>query len=139
MNSIRKNSEDLTFSRVNITNLVDVALTLVIILLIISPFLEQGIEVKLPTSSPGRVQVENSTIITIAPGDVYYIDDRKVTLREMYNILREKKRINENLSVVIKGDESVLYKNVVKVLDISKKCNIETIGLATQAEMEQVR
>ncbi|MCM8820694.1 MAG: biopolymer transporter ExbD [Candidatus Omnitrophica bacterium] len=136
MNSIRKNSEGITFSRVNITNLVDVALTLVIILLIISPFLEQGIEVKLPTSSPGRVQVENSTIITIAPGDVYYIDDRKVTLREMYNILREKKRINEDLSVVIKGDESVLYKNIVKVLDISKKCNIETIGLATQAEMK---
>ncbi|MCM8760179.1 MAG: biopolymer transporter ExbD [Candidatus Omnitrophica bacterium] len=136
MDSIRKKSEDLTFSRVNITNLVDVALTLVIILLIISPFLEQGIEVKLPSSSPGRIQVENSTIITIAPGDVYYIDDRKVTLREMYNILKEKKRINENLSVVIKGDESVLYKDIVKVLDISKKCNIETIGLATQTEME---
>ncbi|HOL22273.1 MAG TPA: biopolymer transporter ExbD [bacterium] len=136
MNSIRKNNGDLTFSQVNITNLVDVALTLVIILLIISPFLEQGIEVKLPTSSPGKVQVENSTIITIAPGDIYYIDDRKVTLREMYNILREKKRINENLSVVIKGDESVLYKNVVKVLDISKKCNIENIGLATQTELQ---
>lgn len=136
MNSIRKNSEDLTFSRVNITNLVDVALTLVIILLIISPFLEQGIEVKLPSSSPGRVQVENSTIITIAPGDVYYIDDRQVSLREMYNILKEKKRINKDIAVIIKGDESVLYKNIVKVLDISKKCNIETIGLATQAEMQ---
>ncbi|MCX8082194.1 MAG: biopolymer transporter ExbD [bacterium] len=136
MRPIRKNNGDLTFAQVNITNLVDVALTLVIILLIISPFLEQGIEVKLPASSPGKIQVENSTIITVATGDVYYIDDRKVTLREMYNILKEKKRINENLAIVIKGDESVLYKNIVKVLDISKKCNIETIGLATQAEME---
>ena len=136
MDSIRKNRGGFTFSQVNTTNLVDTALTLVVILLIMSPFLEQGIEVKLPSSSPGKVQVENSTIITIAPGNVYYIDDRKVTLREMYNILKEKKRINENLSVIIKGDESVLYKNIVKVLDISKKCNIETIGLATQAEME---
>jgi len=136
MNSIRKNSGGITFAQINITNLVDVALTLVIILLIMSPFLEQGIEVKLPVSSPGKVQVENSTIITIAPGDVYYIDDRKVTLREMYNILKEKKRINEHLSVIIKGDESVLYKNIVKVLDISKKCNIETLGLATQAEVQ---
>jgi len=136
MNSIRKNSGGITFAQINITNLVDVALTLVIILLIMSPFLEQGIEVKLPVSSPGKVQVENSTIITIAPGDVYYIDDRKVTLREMYNILKEKKRINEHLSVIIKGDEAVLYKNIIKVLDISKKCNIETIGLATQAEVQ---
>lgn len=116
--------------------MVDVALTLVIILLIIAPFIEQGIEVKLPVSAPGAVQVENSTIITVAPKDVYYIDDKKVTLRELYNLLREKKRIKENLSVVIKGDEAVPYKNVVKVLDISKKCNIETIGLATQVEMD---
>ncbi|MGI6595519.1 MAG: biopolymer transporter ExbD [Elusimicrobia bacterium] len=136
MRSIRRNNEDYTFSRINITNMVDVALTLVIILLIIAPFIEQGIEVKLPVSAPGAVQVENSTIITVAPKDVYYIDDKKVTLRELYNLLREKKRIKENLSVVIKGDEAVPYKNVVKVLDISKKCNIETIGLATQVEMD---
>lgn len=136
MRTIRKNSGDLTFSQVNITNLVDVALTLVVILLIISPFLEQGIEVKLPVSSPHKLQVEKATVITVAPGNIYYIDDRKVTLREMYNILREKKRINENIAVVIKGDESVPYKNIVKVLDISKKCNIEKVGLATQVEME---
>lgn len=136
MRSIRRNNEDYTFSRINITNMVDVALTLVIILLIIAPFIEQGIEVKLPVSAPGAVQVENSTIITVAPKDVYYIDDKKVTLKELYNLLREKKRIKENLSVVIKGDEAVPYKNVVKVLDISKKCNIETIGLATQVEMD---
>jgi len=133
MDTLRKNNHT-AFSQINITNLVDVALTLVIILLIIAPFIEQGIEVKLPASSPGKVTVENSTVITVAPGDVYYIDDKKVTLREMYNILKEKKNADANTSVIVKGDESVSYKNIVKVLDISKKCEIEAIGLATQVE-----
>ncbi|MBN1445012.1 MAG: biopolymer transporter ExbD [Candidatus Omnitrophica bacterium] len=133
MDTLRKNNH-LTFSQVNITNLVDVALTLVIILLIIAPFIEQGIEVKLPASSPGKVTVENSTVITVAPNDVYYVDDKKVTLRELYNIVREKKKADANLSVIVKGDESVSYKNIVRVLDISKKCEIEAIGLATQLE-----
>ena len=133
MDTLRKNNNPM-FSQVNITNLVDVALTLVIILLIIAPFIEQGIEVKLPASSPGKVTVENSTVITVAPGDVYYIDDKKVTLREMYTILKEKKNAAANPSVIVKGDESVSYKNIVKVLDISKKCEIEAIGLATQLE-----
>jgi len=113
---------------------VDVALTLVVILLIISPFIEQGIEVKLPVSSPGKIKVEESLIVTVASDDVYYVNEKKVTPREMYNILRGKKAGNENLSVIIKGDREVHYKNIIKVLDIAKKCKIDVIGLATQTE-----
>lgn len=132
MQTLRRNNNNLTFSQVNITNLVDVALTLVVILLIISPFIEQGIEVKLPASAPGKIKVEESSVITVAPDDVYYIDGKKVQLRELYGILREEKAAKENLSVVIKGDETVCYKNIIKVLDIAKKCKIDVIGLATQ-------
>lgn len=136
MQTLRRNDNNLTFSQINITNLVDVALTLVVILLIMSPFLEQGIEVKLPASSPGKIEVKESTVITVAPGDVYYINDKKVTLRELYNILKEQKSVNERMSVIVKGDQDVYYKNVVKVLDIAKKCKIEVIGLATRLETE---
>lgn len=136
MQTLRRNDNNLTFSQINITNLVDVALTLVVILLIMSPFLEQGIEVKLPASSPGKIEVKKSTVITVAPGDIYYINDKKVTLRELYNILKEQKSVNEKMSVIVKGDQDVYYKNVVKVLDIAKKCKIEVIGLATRLETE---
>ncbi len=134
MRTLRRNDNSSTFSQVNITNLVDVALTLVVILLIIAPFIEQGIEVKLPASSPGKIEVEKSSVITVAPDDVYYINEKKVTLREMYDILKEQKAVNEKLSVIIKGDQEVYYKNVIKVLDIAKKCKIEVIGLATRVE-----
>jgi biopolymer transport protein ExbD len=134
MNTLRRDNHNLTFSQVNITNLVDVALTLVVILLIIAPFIEQGIEVKLPVSSPGKIKAEESLIVTVAPDDVYYINEKKVTPREMYNILREKRAGNENFSVIIKGDRDVYYKNIIKVLDIAKKCKIDVIGLATQTE-----
>lgn len=134
MESLSRKNGNLTFSQVNITNLVDVALTLVVILLIISPFIEQGIEVNLPVSSPAEIQVEKSIMVTVAPGDVYYLEDKKVTLREMYNLLREKKRENMDASIIVKGDETVSYKNIIKVLDIAKKCEIEKIGLATQVE-----
>jgi biopolymer transport protein ExbD len=134
MQTLRRDNHNLTFSQVNITNLVDVALTLVVILLIISPFIEQGIEVKLPVSSPGKIKVEESLIVTVASDDAYYVNEKKVTPREMYNILRGKKAGNENLSVIIKGDREVHYKNIIKVLDIAKKCKIDVIGLATQTE-----
>jgi biopolymer transport protein ExbD len=134
MNTLRRDNHNLTFSQVNITNLVDVALTLVVVLLIIAPFIEQGIEVKLPVSSPGKIKGEEALIVTVAPEDVYYINEKKVTPRELYNILREKRAGDENLSLIIKGDRDVYYKNIIKILDIAKKCKIDVIGLATQTE-----
>ena len=134
MNSITRKNSGLPFSQVNITNLVDVALTLVIILIIISPFLDQGIEVKLPAASESRIDTFESVVVTAAKGDVYYLGEREVTLREMYNILRERTSSGEEISLVVKGDEDVPYQNIVKVLDIAKRCRINTIGLATRAE-----
>lgn len=134
MNNLPSFKNNAPISQINITNLVDVALTLVIVLLIISPFIEQGIEVKLPVSSPAKISVQQSVIITVAPKGIYYIENRKVKLRELYNILKEKKHLNPKLSAVIKGDRNVPYGNMIKVLDIAKKCDIESIGLATEVK-----
>ncbi len=134
MEGMTRRKSNHTLPQLNITNLVDVALTLVVILLIISPFIEQGIDVKLPSSSPSEIRVEKSLVITVAQNGVYYVESRNVTLGEMSGILREKKAQQEGLSVIIKGDGNVPYKDIVKALDTAKKCGIEKIGLATQAE-----
>ena len=123
-----------SISRINITNLVDVALTLVIILLMIAPIIEQGIEVKLPVSSPGKISVKKSVIVTVSPGKIYYVGRKKVKLRQLYQILKEKKEQNPQLSIIVKGDEKILYRNLIKVLDIAKKCEINRIGLATRTK-----
>ncbi|MCK9265667.1 biopolymer transporter ExbD [bacterium] len=131
---LSRRNNNTTLPQLNITNLVDVALTLVVILLIISPFIEQGIEVNLPASSPAEIKIEKSVVITVASNNTYYLEGKKATLREIHNILQKRVNEGEDISVIVKGDEEVSYKNIIKVLDISKKCKIEKIGLATQIE-----
>jgi biopolymer transport protein ExbD len=128
-----RNRNKNSFAQINITNLVDIALTLVIILLMIAPMIEQGIEVKLPKSSPYEMQIEKSIIITVAPENQYFIGGKKMSLEDIYNFLKEKSQ-EKDIFVVIKGDEKVHYENIIKILDIAKKCKIDMIGLATQAE-----
>jgi len=127
----RNNRDKLT--QINITNLVDIALTLVIILLMMAPMIEQGIEVKVPKSSPYEMKIEKSVIIVVAPDNQYYLAGKKMSLEEIYDYLKEKSK-NKEISVIVKGDEKVPYENIIKVLDIVKKCKIDLIGLATQAE-----
>ncbi|MCM8818522.1 MAG: biopolymer transporter ExbD [Candidatus Omnitrophica bacterium] len=130
--AIKRNLNNSSFAQINITNLVDVALTLVVILLMIAPLIEQGIEISLPRTAPYEMKIEKSMVITVAPDNKYFIGDREVSLEELYNILQEESK--KGISVIVKGDEKVLYKNVIKILDMAKKCKIELIGLATQVE-----
>ncbi len=130
---INQRKNDIFYSGINITNLVDIALTMVIVLLMIAPFIEHGIEVKLPASSPSKIKLEESIIITVAPENRYFIGSEEVNIEKLKNILMNKSKEKE-ISVVVKGDESVSYKNIIKVLNIAKKCKINTIGLATQEE-----
>lgn len=127
-----RNSRD-EIAQINITNLVDVALTIVVCLLMIAPMIEQGIEVSLPKTSPYQIKIEKSIIVTVAPGDKYFIGGKEVHLDELYSTLKEASRDKE-ISVIVKGDRRVPYENVIKVLDIVKKCKIDMIGLATQTE-----
>ncbi|MCM8803829.1 MAG: biopolymer transporter ExbD [Candidatus Omnitrophica bacterium] len=130
---MRNRNNKTTLAQINITNLVDIALTLVITILMIAPMVEQGIEVSLPKSSPYEMKIEKSIIITVAPDNQYYIGGKQMSLSEIYDFLKSKSYEKE-ISVIVKGDEKVPYKNIIKVLDIVKKCKIDMIGLATQLE-----
>ncbi|HOV22044.1 MAG TPA: biopolymer transporter ExbD [bacterium] len=132
MNNYFDNKNSSILSNISITNLVDVALNLVIMLLMMAPLIEQGIEVKLPESSPSKVEVEKSVVITVAKDETYYLGSTKITLRDLYKELKEKK--GTGISVIVKGDKDVSYNNIIKVLDIIKECEIEKVGLATQVK-----
>jgi len=132
MNNYTDHRNGFPISNINITNLVDIALTLVIILLMIAPLIEQGIEVKLPESSPSKIEVKKSIVITVARNNTYYLGSKKITLRNLYRKLKTKR--GAVVSVIVKGDKDVPYKNIIKVLDIVKKCKIEKVGLATKVK-----
>ncbi|MGB9678303.1 MAG: ExbD/TolR family protein, partial [Candidatus Ratteibacteria bacterium] len=113
-----RNSKN-SLAQINITNLVDIALTLVIILLMIAPMIEQGIEVKLPKSSPYEMKIEKSIVITVAPENQYFVSGKKMNLSEIYSFLKTKSQ-EKDITIVIKGDEKVQYENIIKILDIAK-------------------
>ena len=45
---------------INVTSLVDVMMTLLIIFIIVAPMIEQGIDVNLPSAEPKRIDVSVS-------------------------------------------------------------------------------
>ena len=123
---------DNALTKINITNLVDVALTMVVILLMVSPFIEQGIQVKLPVSGPVKLSVQKPVILTVAQDKRIFVGDTPVSLSELKTVLKEKAGGNPDFGVIVKGDSNISYQDLINVLDAIKSASITRIGLATR-------
>ncbi|MCM8821207.1 MAG: biopolymer transporter ExbD [Candidatus Omnitrophica bacterium] len=126
-------SKENALSRINIINFIDVALVLVIILLMVSPMIEQGMEVRLPVSGTSKMAVEKSVVLTIAKGGKIFWGNREISSGNLESIARETISRNPELGIVIKGDRGISYQELIDVLDILKRADIKKIGLATEA------
>jgi biopolymer transport protein ExbD len=121
-------------AEINITPLLDLAWVLLVIFIITTTALVQGIEVKLPESTPNETDIETTTrTISIKKTGQVFLDEEPVKVQELENLLRElKKAKGDKLPIVIRGDEGVEYRYVVAVLDVLQRVPIEDLGLATK-------
>ncbi len=65
-------------SDLNLTNLIDVMLTLLIIFMITAPMMTQGVQVDLPPADAKNVEVSTSIQVTIDSHHELYIDEERV-------------------------------------------------------------
>ncbi len=121
------------FDEINITPLLDLAWTLLVVFIIAVTAAVQGIKVNLPKASntPSLVKPRTKAISIMANGQIY-LDAYPVTSAELESQLRMYKAVDPDLPVVIKGDAKVYYQSVVEILDLLQKLEISQLGLVTQ-------
>src|ERR1044072_3883232 len=95
-----------TLSEINITPLLDLEFVLLIIFVITTPLLEQGLALKLPQGGkPDRpLRKEDFRTVEVSARGFYLLDDRRLTLPQIQQMLARDFRGNPNLAVFIRAD-----------------------------------
>jgi biopolymer transport protein ExbD len=121
------------FDEINVTPLLDLAWTLLVVFIIAVTASVQGIKVNLPKASntPSLVKPKTKAITIHANGQLY-LDAYPVTIAELETRLRQFKAVDPDFPVVIKGDAKIYYERVVEVLDLMQELEITQMGLVTQ-------
>lgn len=121
------------FDEINITPLLDLAWTLLVVFIIAVTASVQGIKVNLPKAgnTPSLVKPKTKAITIHANGQLY-LDAYPVTLSELETRLRQYKAVDPDFPVVIKGDAKIYYESVVEILDLMQTLEITQMGLVTQ-------
>jgi biopolymer transport protein ExbD len=121
------------YDEINVTPLLDLAWTLIVVFIIAVTASVQGIKVDLPKASEQpSLQEPKTKAITIRANGQIYLDAYPVTLQELESRLRMYKAADPNLPVIVKGDSKVHYQAVIDVLDLLGRLDITQLGLVTQ-------
>lgn len=124
--------ETTTLSEINVTPLVDVFLVLMIIFMVTAPMLQQGVDVQLPRESAINIEAQERDIITITKDKRIYLNNRRITLSDLSEKLKQKVVLDRGKEVFLRADKNVPYGFVVKVMANIKRAGIEKLGMVTE-------
>jgi biopolymer transport protein ExbD/biopolymer transport protein TolR len=123
-------------SEINVTPMVDVMLVLLIIFMIVTPLLQQGVTVNLPRDmntpdEDDQITKETSVVIAIPDNNNFYIGKDPFPLtslgEKIQTMMRDKAPAQR--IVYIKSGVDVDYGTVVQAIDVIRKQDIERVGL----------
>jgi len=124
-----------TLADINITPLLDLAFVLLIIFVITTPLLEQGLDLKLPTGT-GRPdsQIDKGDIQTveISPQGVFMLGRLRMSPDQIEAALRRAFQLNPRLLVYIRADENCLHKQVAEILRRLERIGIDRVSIRTE-------
>ena len=123
-------------AEINVVPFIDVMLVLLIIFMVLSPLLIQGIEVNLPQTDTTKMSVQNEPlVISIDANGKYYInigdEQLPIDLEELKNKSLVIFSANPDIEVVFQGDKSVSFESVAKAMAAVQSVGIEKIGIVT--------
>ena len=125
-------------SEINVTPFVDVMLVLLVIFMVTTPILYQGVEVNLPkvSSKPiPSIQNEKKVVVTIDSKGNLYIEEDQYSLSELKlkvrGLILDSGKSLKQEQVFLRADSDVPYGTVIKVMGEIKKAGVENLGLIT--------
>ena len=125
-------------SQINVTPLVDVMLVLLIIMMLVAPMLQRGVDVKLPlaANTSDKPENEQQTVLAVDARDKFYVNSIEVPRAEMADRVKLALEEKTERIVLIKGDTDASYRAIMAAMDDLRKAGIEDIGLITDPKVD---
>lgn len=122
-------------SEINITPLIDLAFSLLIIFMVTTPLLEQTIALNLPIESQ-HVQIERPDlkfqVISINANGNYFWGKKMIDLESLDTLLSELSKEQDPPALDIRAERTIPYQKLVDVLSLIKKHKLTKISLDTE-------
>jgi biopolymer transport protein TolR len=121
-----------TLSEINVTPLVDVMLVLLIMFMVTTPLMQQGIEVNLPKTSSAGVELNDEPLVLVIGADQKMtIAKNRLGMDQLRSKVRAISETKKNKQIYIQADREVTYGFVAEAMAEVRAAGIYNISLIT--------
>ena len=126
---------------INVTPMADIMIVLLIIFMVITPMLQKGVDVKLPTAGNVKERKDEPKSITVAlrkDGTTFLGGQKFEKRNELVPPLKEKLQdLPEGGKMVyLKADVELEYSEVMAVMDLMREAGVEEIALIAERRVQ---
>ncbi|MCP3909245.1 MAG: protein TolR [Oceanicoccus sp.] len=126
-------------AEINVVPYIDVMLVLLIIFMVTAPMLMQGVKVELPKAAavPVGKQTDEPLIVSVKADGSYYLnlgkdEEKSQSLAVVQDKVSKIIRRKPETTVLVWGDTSVPYGNVVELMAALQAAGAPAVGLVTE-------
>ncbi len=132
MSSGNNKSSRMALSEINVTPLVDVMLVLLIMFMVTTPLMQQGIDVDLPkTASSGVETTDEPFVLVISANQQITVAKQTMPIETLREKLKAIFETRKNKQIYIQADRKVDYGFVAETMAEIRAAGIFNIGLIT--------
>jgi len=124
-------------SDINVTPLVDVMLVLLIIMMLVAPMLQKGVDVKLPSAAntSDKPDTQGQTVVGIQANKQVYVNSVPFRQADLVSRVADLMATQTEKVVLIKADEDVDYATVMETMDNLRAAGVEDMALITERKV----
>ena len=125
---------------INVTPMADIMIVLLIIFMVITPMLQKGVDVRLPSAGNVKERNDQKTIEVAIRKDTstflkgLKLDKQQDLVAKLKEALEE--RADTQKLVYLKADNELPYEEVMKVMDLCREAGVEEVALIAEQKVQ---
>ncbi len=119
---------------INVTPLVDIMLVLLIIMMLIAPLLQKGVNVQLPLAdnTSEKPDTQEQTVVHVDAQRQFYVNNLPYSDAEVVDRIKYALEDRTERIVYLKGDTEAPYGAIMNMMDKLREAGIENVALITE-------
>jgi biopolymer transport protein ExbD len=122
-------------AEMNVIPLIDILLVLIVIFMVITPLVPKGLDALVPQPSPNQPQSQElqakTVVVQVEKGGRLKINQEDTTWEGLGPRLETIFKERAEKVAFVKGDDSVLFADVARAIDVMRSSGVDKVGLIT--------
>jgi biopolymer transport protein TolR len=128
-------------SNINVTPMVDVMLVLLIVFMVITPMLQNKVNIELakvtdPTSMPDADK-EDAVVVAVTRDNKIYLGQNQISMADLGPKVADMLQNKNEKQIFMRSDARAQYGTVMDAIDNVRTAGVDQVGLLTDRRQEQ--